>query len=271
MQISRSDALDDAHQLITLMSSKYRVKPKVQSKMPISDLMRAVQDIATHDSSLGRGEFVSRILRLPDAWRNSCLEYINAAGAYQHGDGRFHLTTRIRNSGNSVVKIVASVKVEPQRDMSGEVQDAWVDIPQWHAIDPGEEIELPTNRAINALWKYGRFTQDPARWDSDMSTRKSRGLEEIAFHAEFQGLDGAGYIRVDSDGWQSDRAGEAMTAAAALESDDPAGALGFLTEIPEHYAKPDDFDSMLTDLHNKVEAAKAAKTKRPRGRPRKDE
>ena len=131
--------------------------------------------------------------------------------------------------------------------------DRWENVPTLHVLNPGEDVELPSDRAVNALWKHGPECMNPHRWQVEASQRQGRALIEVAYRAEWQEREGGTKTHsmgVDPE-WKADRIAkvDAIVAdAKKLKTKDGAEAMQLLQGVPSWWPKTTAYATLLDKL-----------------------
>ena len=156
--------------------------PKLQEGYPNINVKIAVHTLLQQSNFEGRncglyyGEFVSRILRLPDVWRNCLLEYVNQTKPYDRND--LSLKVSVLNTGNSSLRILVNKVEVPQQDHgTGQVSDAWTVIPSHKVLEPKESIDLPASTTATRLSQTR--PGDPNHRKRRLDRRAQQGLPKL--------------------------------------------------------------------------------------------
>jgi len=252
MQLTLGDATAENATLVGWLSSTLAIRPKLQHGAPNDDIMHAVHEIAKDVNSVNRGEFLSRVCRLPDVWRNALLEYIQGSKPYDRLGFICHST--LQNQGNASVQLVAAVAQIPMRDPgTGMPDDRWENVATRVILAPGEDIELPSDRAVNSLWKFSPNAMNPHRWQNEGGSRTQRHLIEVAYRAEWQDRDtgAARKVRGYDPEWKAARLEDVkniVEEAKKLKTKDGSEALRLLNAVADHWPRPSSFGTLLDKL-----------------------
>ncbi|MHC4644076.1 MAG: hypothetical protein ACYTBJ_01145 [Planctomycetota bacterium] len=239
LKISYEQAVQEVGDLISWLTPLIGQAPKLQGGSPNEGVKRAIHEILKDEVSKSRGEFISRVLRLPDVQRNCLSEYVQQAPPYERTGLRLDIT--VRNVSSTSCRVVRAVRQIPRRDIgNGEVSDAWTTHPTYVNIAPGEELTLPPDMAVHALWKYGRYGKPVYQWDVIGSERASLPLIEVAYRAEFLEIDeelGRDLVPVtiDSRKWQEEKIRKTM---AAVKGKSASEKKRIIAQLPNHWELP---------------------------------
>lgn len=223
-------------------------------KRPIDGVSRVVLDMIESAESLGRGEILSRILRLPLHWTNTLMEYVTQVHPYDGGRSSFDLEVELINTGPAPISAVLGVRelvrVDPN---SGERSKTDRNIQKvWSTIEPGEIVTVDARFGVSLLRTHGWMSMRPGVWlaGDPQYSASDRPLREAGYTARYAELvDGARGKRVttSSTEWQAKQAEERITRArelvAAKRSDEAAK---LLDETPDWWPRPDGWDDATT-------------------------
>lgn len=170
--------------------------PVLAGDAPNEAVMRAVHALLRDPVCLARGEFLTTIERLGVAWANPLLEYVCQIRAYRSERwARFECWSTVRNVGGVPCTIVKAVRQRalPGRGTLGGGNDYQISggggrhrIDATNVVlDPGEEIELPAERAIAALRRYSWEARTTGTQETTSQLRSEFPLREVAYRAEW--------------------------------------------------------------------------------------
>jgi len=224
---------------------------RLQGGVPDSALRAAVHAIAHDEEFRKRGEFLSVICRLPDGQRNALMEYVQQSRPYERTG--FSLKTVLQNQGKASLRIIVGVQqIQRRSPADGTPEDRWEDIPTYRLLEPGDDIELPPDRAVNVLWKHGFNALSPYRWNSAGNRRKQRAIFEVAYEARWTSEEGIPEVARGADSeWLESRRDETdkiVEKAKALKSESGPDALKLLRSIPEWWPKSELAAAMIDKL-----------------------
>jgi hypothetical protein len=248
MQIGRIEAMDEQGEIVAIFDN-YDIKPEAQSDIADHEFMIAIQNIASNQETLLSGEFLTKVLRLPAAWRNVASEYINGSKPYVRDKLDCKVTLRHMAPKDSGPTVPVTMKVIQQKQRIGNTsQNSWEDIPIRRNITGGETVELEAEKAIHALWKYGKFAQDPQGWNANsINGREGLWLEEVGYEVKFTDQDGQ-FVTYNSFKYQRRHMEQTLEAARALSDED--AALKMLHDLPAHIERNEEFEAFQKELES---------------------
>lgn len=217
--------------------------PQLQSGTVKTELMLAINRLASDESCLGNGEFLSRLMRLPPMWRNSVMEYIGGGGPYS--GSRLKLSVKIVNTGNVGIRYLRGMTSVPLPDPgTGAPTDRQATLKHYRVLEPGETVTLDSDMAINALHSYGFRASHTYLWARQMPSPSDRPLVEVGYRAEWFDTRGTDDSHADSEQWQRAKVDEIVARAerAASQSD----ALVVLAEAKPWWPKTEAYASLLS-------------------------
>lgn len=224
---------------------------RLQGGVADMGVMNVVHQIARNSQAEGSGEFLSRILRLPDGQRNALMEYIQQSRPYERRG--LEIKAVLQNQGTKSLRVIVAVtQIQHRNPADGSPSDLWTDVPSVVVLEPGEDIELPPDRAVNALWKHGPNALPPFRWQQDAAKRASRSLMEVAFRASWVNDDGTREsARGELKEWRASRLvkiDEIVAEAKAMKTKSGPEALALLRTIPSWWPKTETVAAMIDKL-----------------------
>ena len=158
---------------------------RLQGEGVNDSLKRFVQGIAQMNSEKNRGELISTILRLRPEIQCACFEYLNKSAPYL--TEKVSYKVKLKNMSKETVRVVLDTR-EIRRPIPKSTEYLIEQRPVHEVLQPGEEIEVATPKAVDLLYKYGRTSRVPFKkgganpFPSQFS--KEYPLDEIGFSFE---------------------------------------------------------------------------------------
>lgn len=190
IEIPRSEIyaveIEDA-ELLTAIHSKRRTGIKLQSPFPDLELRSLLIDVLCSDEWREGNLALERILRIgPSAESSALLEIINGVAGYRESARQVEVTSRIRNVSSAPCKILVDTEIFPDvAPQTGEVTDTYAQENYFSILQPGEEIELIADRALQALHAYDRRAWKTRHWVNGAWPHDLDQLREVAYHARW--------------------------------------------------------------------------------------
>ena len=116
-------ALNESDVLTNRFRSVIGSSPKLQASAPNTGLQSVVHSIFEDEGGLMRGEFLSRILRMPDVWRNAILEYVTGAKPYAENSPDIRIT--VRNTGGTCRVLMNLREIPKKHRATGAASVKW--------------------------------------------------------------------------------------------------------------------------------------------------
>lgn len=179
---------------------------RLADAVPNDQLALLVCDLLGDPSFLERKEFLSRILRLPTNLQMACLEFINGDGPYAHQ--RPQLITKLRNVGTTTAQVAVMERMVPYTlsDGPASVVGGCYERDVLHRpVEPGEVIELSSDRAVFALRTFCRACLPPTRWTKGwLLPAEQDCLVEVGFMGSFSDPQTGGLVTFESRDYDDD-------------------------------------------------------------------
>lgn len=168
----------ETQELVNWATSMLGHTPKIQQRTEDVGIKDIVHALLLDEKSLERGEFLSRVLRLPDIWRNALSEYIDGSAPYQGRDLMLKVT--LRNEGPVTLQVTDHAQTVPMDSPSGMLDGLHETLKHIVNIEPGAEHEFSAKWAINSLWRFGQTIKVKGGGKG-----VGRPLVEVAYRCDF--------------------------------------------------------------------------------------
>lgn len=201
-----------------LSSFAQRPPAKLGEQEAVNPLVAAAAlEMFEDPANLERGAILSRLLRLPPAWRNTILEYVGQTPEYR--DLPCNVEVELLNAGGSPVELVIGATDEKQIDpLTGELGRAYDRVKHYETLEPKGTKVLSYRWAMVNLGRYGAETLLPAQMSQTAASPHVKGdrpLLEVAYRVVATHPHTHQRVEIDSKRWAEEQAREAEEATAA--------------------------------------------------------